>query len=131
MLCLIGFAAGEAQKRPLTGGERLILPANLVAALEETSRARVGEVTEEYPLARRIENLHGLIVPMSREEATRQLGKPSRSESVAHAPEAKLVVDELVRLGVLSIRPDGRVDVPDIYRYGYRIKRKGGVRRPR
>jgi hypothetical protein len=41
------------------------------------------------------------------------------------------VLDELVRLGVVAIRPDGRVDVPDIYRSGFGILRKGGVARPR
>ena len=41
------------------------------------------------------------------------------------------VLEELIALGVLSRRKDGPIDVPDIYRYGFGIKRKGGVARPR
>jgi hypothetical protein len=40
------------------------------------------------------------------------------------------VLRVLVELGVMSERPDGRIDVPDIYRYGFGISRKGGVKRP-
>lgn len=39
-------------------------------------------------------------------------------------------LDKLVRIGVLSMRPRDRIDVPDIYRYGFQIKRKGGVAHP-
>jgi hypothetical protein len=34
-------------------------------------------------------------------------------------------------IGVLTGRKDGRVDLPDIYRYGLGVKRRGGVSRPR
>lgn len=37
----------------------------------------------------------------------------------------------LIELGAMSERDDGRIDVPDIYRYGFGILRKGGVKRPR
>ena len=39
------------------------------------------------------------------------------------------VLDELKRIGVVSVRDDGRIDVPDIYREGFGIKRKGGTKR--
>ena len=45
--------------------------------------------------------------------------------------DGERALEELVQLGVLRIRDDGRIDVPDLYRYGYGIKRKGGVARPR
>lgn len=45
--------------------------------------------------------------------------------------EGEAVLRTLIELGVMSERPDGRVDVPDIYRYGFGILRKGGVKRPR
>ncbi len=44
--------------------------------------------------------------------------------------DGDLVLEELVDLGLLSIRDTGKIDVPDIYRYGFKIKRKGGVARP-
>ena len=36
--------------------------------------------------------------------------------------------EELVRIGVLADRT-GRIDVPDVYRSGFGILRKGGTRR--
>lgn len=51
-------------------------------------------------------------------------------EDVQPPPEPG-VLEELVDLGVLSIRQTGKIDVPDIYRYGFKIKRKGGVARPK
>jgi hypothetical protein len=41
------------------------------------------------------------------------------------------VLHTLIELGAMSERDDGRIDVPDIYRYGFGILRKGGVKRPR
>ncbi|MGK5446060.1 hypothetical protein [Streptomyces radiopugnans] len=41
------------------------------------------------------------------------------------------LLEELTDLGVVSIRPDGAVDLPDIYRLAFDISRRGGVaRRP-
>ena len=42
--------------------------------------------------------------------------------------DAEGAFEELLRIGVLADR-DGRIDVPDVYRYGFGIKRKGGTRR--
>jgi hypothetical protein len=36
----------------------------------------------------------------------------------------------LLALGVLENRSDGRINVPEIYLYGFGIKRKGGVKHP-
>jgi hypothetical protein len=33
------------------------------------------------------------------------------------------------RVGVVTMRDDGRVDVPDLYRHGFGMKRKGGAGR--
>src|SRR5262249_29606853 len=57
VLVLIGEAARVALKIPLSAGTRLITPQDLAAALIETSRARVGEIREEYKLVNRLENL--------------------------------------------------------------------------
>lgn len=131
ILCLLGFAAREAKKKPPASGDRLITPANLVAALEDTSKSRVSEIREEYPLVQRIENLRGLTVPLPRQQVLQRLDEPAAREEKQEGPPGKTVLEELIRLGVLSVRPDDRIDVPDIYRFGYKILRKGGVRRPK
>ena len=46
----------------------------------------------------------------------------------AGRPEA--LVDDLIDLAVLYRTEDGRLNMPDIFRVGAKIKRKGGVRPP-
>jgi hypothetical protein len=41
------------------------------------------------------------------------------------------LVDDLVELAVLYRTRDGRLNMPDIFRVGFGIRRKGGVRPPR
>jgi hypothetical protein len=41
------------------------------------------------------------------------------------------LVDELVELAVLYRTEDQRINMPDIFRVGFGIKRKGGVKPPR
>jgi hypothetical protein len=46
----------------------------------------------------------------------------------AHIDEgAAGVCGDLVTLGVFRRMRDGRIDVPDVYRLGYGLRRKGGV----
>ena len=44
-------------------------------------------------------------------------------------PEA--LIDDLVELAVLYRTKDGRLNIPDIFRVGFGIRRKGGVKPPR
>jgi hypothetical protein len=37
------------------------------------------------------------------------------------------VLDDLVDLGVVQRLRDGRINVPDVYRLGFGVRRKGGV----
>lgn len=131
ILVLLGGAATEAVRNPLTSGSRLMRPQDLAQALEETSAARAEEIVEEYKLVNRLLHLRGFRVPLDRAEAMERLGMPVEGERAGLSRDGYAVLDELRRLGVLALRPDGRVDVPDIYRFGFGILRKGGVGRPR
>lgn len=131
ILVLIGEAAKEALKRPLSPDSRLITPPDLAAALIETSRERVGEISEEYELVMRLQHLAGMRLPLSRAEVIERVGQPADEEKSDLTSDGRAVLDELARLGVVATRSDGRVDVPDIYRFGFGILRKGGVARPR
>lgn len=131
ILSLVGFAAGRAEKKPLSKGTRLLSPQDLQGALVPTSNARVGEIQEEYPFVGRLENLRGLHVLLERRDVVERLQIAPEAAQVGPQQSGEVIFDELVRLGVLKIREDGRVDVPDIYRYGYGILRKGGVARPK
>ncbi|MEM9458217.1 MAG: hypothetical protein AAGF11_28840 [Myxococcota bacterium] len=133
LLNLVGLAAREALRRgPAAVGDRLLSPLELQAALEETSKRRVKELREEHRVVARLENLQGSTLMLERAEAARRLKKvPDGALDDGLGNDGRAVIAELTRLGVLRERSDGRIDVPDLYRYGYGIKRKGGVRRPR
>lgn len=131
ILVLLGEAAKEALKHPLSSGPRLITPPDLAAALIETSKARAGEIGEEYKLVMRLKNLEGMHLLLPPEQVIARVGQPADGEPPGLTTDGRAVLDELVRLGVIAIRSDGRVDVPDIYRFGFGILRKGGVARPR
>ena len=44
---------------------------------------------------------------------------------------AEALIDDLVELAVLYRTKDGRLNMPDIFRVGFGIRRKGGVKPPR
>jgi hypothetical protein len=73
-------------------------------------------------------------VLIDRSEVIAKLDQPASGEEAGRLIPGAAVFEELRRLGVLVVRDDrygqGRIDVPDIYRYGYGILRKGGVKRP-
>ena len=132
LLNLIGEAASTAcHQTPQARYSRLLHPAELYAALAETSRRRVGELAEEHKIVARLENLRGLTVMLDPSFVKRKLSKERPDKPDQFKGDGSQVMDELIRLGVLNVRSDGRIDVPDIYRYGYDIKRKGGVAKPR
>ena len=130
VLVLLGQAAGGALKSPLRTGNRLITPQDLMGALIETSLARVAEIREEYKLVSRLEHLKGQRLLLQPDDVIKRVALPAEGEPRGLSTDGRAVFDELVRLGVLAIRADGRVDVPDIYRFGFGILRKGGVARP-
>lgn len=129
-LVLLGKAASRAAERPMVPGPRLLTPQDLNEALIETSRERVDEIREEYRLVNRLERLRDMSVPLAPAEIVALIAQPVQGEPEGLSADGRAVFDELIRLGVLAIRTDGRVDVPDIYRYGFGIKRKGGAPRP-
>ncbi len=130
LLNLIAYAADHALR---TGArarhERLLTPEDLVEGLQKTSLNRVDELEEEYKFVSRLHHLQGRTVLMERGEVEKALSRPHDGPDGLENDGEK-VVDELVRIGVLSVRPRDRIDVPDIYRYGFKIKRKGGVAHP-
>lgn len=126
LLCLFGFAADRASKRD---GEMVPLVAeqSLVEAVLETARERLGEIKEEYPIVRRLENLAGRSAPIKRRDAEVLLARPVEAEDEGLPRDGQLVLDALVRLGVLGMRGGAIIDVPDIYLLAQGIRRAGGT----
>lgn len=132
LLNIVAFAAQWAlQRGPRAQYSRLLHYTELQAALEKTSLYRARELAEEHPVVQRMERLRDVVLLANRRSLVTRLAVASADVDDGFGADGDAVFDELVHLGVLKVRPDGRIDVPDIYRFGYGIKRKGGVARPR
>jgi hypothetical protein len=130
ILSLVRNAADFALTRgPGAQSLRLLTPTELQGALEATSKRRVNELKEEFPVVERLENLRQQTVMLARKHAIEALSAPTKTAD-EHDADGEQVLRTLIELGVMSERSDGRIDVPDIYRYGFGIKRRGGVKRP-
>lgn len=115
----------------------------------QASETRVDELSrEDYPwVAPLLRELRNMTVPLE----IRDLGEkwtPPVLEEVLRVSREKLpprryasarennrdiepIIDDLEELGVLYRTEDGRINIPDIFRVGFGIRRKGGVRPPR
>jgi hypothetical protein len=112
------------------------------------SDIRVREINEDYPWVQPLlEAARGLVVPSSQKELT-QYWTPDSLKRLVTASKKKLpprrystdplrkgkpdaLLDDLVELAIVYRTHDHRLNVPDIFRVGFGIKRKGGVKPPR
>ncbi len=111
------------------------------------SQVRVDEIGEDYPWVKPLlEAARGAVVPFTAddvsrlwdggpiEEVTKAAGKklpPRRFASDRFRTGADALIDDLVELGVFYRTKDGRLNMPDIFRVGFGVRRKGGVKPPR
>lgn len=107
--------------------------------IQKASDIRVSEMAEDYPWVRTfLEPLKGLTVPCEFElvlerwkdkfpsgpECTHGSGLPPQ-----HAARGwEGVKEDLLRLGLFELKKDGRIDMPDLYRVGFGLGRRGGVK---
>jgi hypothetical protein len=114
------------------------------------STIRIREIKEDYPwVGPLLESARGLTVPCTPSELTECWTKQIIQRAIDYSQEQKrlpprrfsldasrqgkpdALVDDLVELAVLYRTEDRRLNMPDIFRVGFGIKRKGGVRPPR
>jgi len=108
--------------------------------IQKASEIRVAEIAEDYPWVRTFleGELRGLNVPCEFHLLVErwQQAFPDGPDSV---PTERLpaqhaergwdgIRDDLIRLGVLERKKDGRIDMPDLYRVGFGLGRRGGVK---
>lgn len=131
---LFEISAKRQQDIELPRSPHILDPQQIQGALVEVSQDRIAELTrEEYPWIKRIATcLKDQTVPMERKEF-RKLVKikwdDDESKPLYTGPDR--LIDYLVSLGILRATSDRRIHVPDIYLYGFQLKRKGGIRRPK
>ncbi|MBD2691650.1 hypothetical protein [Anabaena catenula] len=130
-----------AKRRLETFGEqnldedKLIEPSDLQGALVDTSQDRISELAEEYPWLEPLkDSLKDLKVPVEEEifldklETTTWIQQPGKQPPTSKPEE---VMRYLLQLGIIESRSDKRVNMPEIYMYGFGVKRSGGVKRPK
>ena len=111
--------------------------------VQTASRTRVRELREDYPwVDRLLSPLTGVVVPCEFkkiESIWNRKGILKRLEDEVGQNEVKLpprsihrggegIREDLESLGVFRRLRDSRVDIPDVFRVGYRLGRKGGVK---
>lgn len=110
--------------------------------VQKASRIRVAEIREDYPWMHRVLGpLTGMTVPCRFEEIVECWDRERTLERLidgAEQDEIKLpprhvdhgvtgIREDLESLGVFQHLYDGRVNIPDVFRVGYGLGRKGGV----
>ncbi len=111
--------------------------------VQEASRIRVEEVKEDYPwMHRALKPLAGIMLPCGFDEIKERWREDQVLECLARdvkeggveLPPSHLengangVREDLESLGVFQRLHDGRVNIPDVFRVGYGLGRKGGVK---
>lgn len=113
---------------------RLLLPDRIQGALLKVSEERVQELKEEYPWLEELQSaLAGLTMLMDQQEFIDHISMDLWSEEQKKSLPASSphgIFSLLRSLGIVLVAADGRVNVPEIYLHGFRMKRKGGLRRP-
>ena len=107
--------------------------------IQKASEIRVQEMAEDYPWVPYVLSaLSGMNVPVEvdavKKKWEEQFPAGAQSISAARLPAQHVdrgwdgVREDLQRLGLLETKKDGRIDMPDLYRVGFGLGRKGGVK---
>jgi hypothetical protein len=132
-----------AHDKPRAAQEYALHYESIKRGVQEASRIRVREMQEDYPWVETLmKPLAGLTVPCPFEEiqrkwdATQVLARleSSLDDAAVRLPPAHIqqgangVLEDLINLGLVERISDGRVNLPDVYRVGFGMGRRGGVK---
>ncbi|AJY19565.1 hypothetical protein L0Z13_16385 [Burkholderia multivorans] len=140
--------AAEWTEQHESDNERALNFNGIHQGVTKASEIRVGEISEDYPWVRPLlEAARGLTVPCEISDLT-GYWKRDRMAQFRRAVAEKLpprrygtdplrkettdaLIEDLVELAILYRTEDDRLNIPDIFRVGFGIRRKGGVRPPK
>lgn len=123
--------------------ERALHYESIRRGVQAASRIRVSEVQEDYPWVHRVLGpLRGMVVPCGFDEIAERWTNEQVVDRLAEETgenEVKLpprhvgrgvdgVREALESLGIFLRMSDGRVNIPDVFRVGCGLGRKGGVK---
>ena len=132
-------AAAEDSLEKYPGHPHALHYESIKRGVQKASEIRIGEIGEEYPWVKiLLEPLAGLTVPCEFsviEERWAQFftGDYSMLMQTRLPPQHMErgwpgIMEDLVRLGIFEKMKDGRINMPDLYRVGFGLGRRGGVK---
>jgi hypothetical protein len=137
---LAAIRAAAESSRGL-GGDHALHYEGIKKGVQEASRIRVNEVREDFPwVPVLMESLRGLVIPCdfseiaTRWETAKVLERvprelPEGALPPKHAEEGiEGLQKDLLDLALFSRQRDGRINMPDVYRVGFGLGRRGGVK---
>lgn len=139
-LAALRYAAKDS---PRPGYEYALHYESIKKGVQAASEIRVREMKEDYPWVEILmKPLSGLTVPCSfkeidarwrQKQVLEQLHQKIKGADVKLPPShldagAQGVREDLENLGLFERMSDGRVNLPDVYRVGYGMGRRGGVK---
>jgi len=133
------YQAAEDSRERYPDYEYALHYESIKRGIQKASEIRVNEIAEDYPWVREVlSTLEGLNVPCESEGILERWTErfPAGPQAIAsdrlppqHAGRGwDGIRDDLQRLGLIETKKDGRIDMPDLYRVGFRLGRRGGVR---
>lgn len=135
-LAAIYEAAADSSQR-YSGYPLALHYESIKRGIQKASQIRVAQVTEDDPwVPEAMLPLKGMSVPCDYEMMQQSwrdafpdgpISIPSGHLPPQHVESWEGIRKDLERLGILITRKDGRIDMPDLYRVGFGLGRKGGV----
>ena len=137
----------EASKFGQAPPEQIISAAGIQHGLREASKVRVDQLGVEYGWVKRaLAPLAGIIVPCELQAIFDRWSESNTIKMILDAAsdpesgflppfplpakegtELELLATAMQRIGLLSVRDDGRVDIPDLFRVAALMLKKGGT----
>lgn len=137
-LAAIKQAAGDSLER-YPDHDYALHYESIKRGIQQASAIRVDELAEDYPWVRTVLSpLAGMNVPCTYDDILAQwrakfpggTGGIHFTKLPAQHVERSWdgLRDDLQRLGLIETKKDGRIDMPDLYRVGFGLGRRGGVK---
>ena len=114
---------------------------SLKRGVQAASQIRINELAEDHPWMKELmKPLKGLLVPCAPDQFEDRwqtnFGQvpdkvpdlPERLPERLHRQGSQGVMDYLEQLGLITFMLNGRINMPDLYRLGFRLGRRGGIK---
>jgi hypothetical protein len=113
--------------------------ASLWAGVQAAAQIRIEEVREDHPwVSAALTPLQGLVIPCEFGEMEQKWQEVDVLGAVRQAPlytpkhlsgGCRGLLQDLKELGFVEVMVDSRINVPEVYRFGYGLLRRGGTKR--